>query len=134
VERLMPALLYAYRNHALCEINRMNNNGHDIKVAVASRTDEPDWARICMDHLVIDDGSILKDVFGDLVEISYGSKVGHIKRLHHQTGIPFEEMCFFDNEYWNIEDVSRSLPVKCIYTPDGMTRQAWEQAKAEFDL
>ena len=128
------SLLCYFRNNALCEIKRLNNDGHDIKVAVASKTDEPSWAQICMDHMVIDDGSILKDVFGDLVEISYGSKVGHIKRLNHKTGIPFEEMCFFDNEYWNIQDVSRALPVKCIYTPDGMTRQAWEQAKAEFGL
>lgn len=44
-------------------------------------------------------------------------------------------MCFFDNEQWNILDVSRGLPgVKCYYTPDGMSKKAWQLAKAEFGL
>lgn len=114
----------------------MQKEGHDIKAAVASRTDEPKWARICLSHLVVSDGTTIKDCFNHhLIEISSGSKARHLERLHRKTGIPFEEMCFFDNEQWNILDVSRSLPdVKCIYTPDGMTRQAWKQAKAEFGL
>lgn len=112
----------------------MKKEGYDIKAAVASRTDEPQWARTCMEHLVIADGSTLQHCFGNFVEINYGSKVGHIQSLHQKTGIPFEEMCFFDNEFWNIQDVSKSLPVKCIYTPDGMTLSAWEEAKAAFGL
>ena len=89
-----------------------------------------------MGHLVISDGSVLKECFEDhLIEISYGSKVGHIQRLHKKTGIPYEEMAFFDNENWNIRDVSKSLPqVKCYYTPDGMTRKAWDEAKKHFGL
>ena len=27
--------------------------GRDIRAAVASKTDEPQWARICLDHLVL---------------------------------------------------------------------------------
>jgi magnesium-dependent phosphatase 1 len=123
-------------NHALSEIQRMKNEGHDIQAAVASKTDEPQWARICMDHLVLEDGqTTLADCFGHRVQISYGSKVRHLQTLHSMTGVPLEEICFFDNEHGNIRDVSRSLPaVKCFYTPDGMTQQAWEQAKAEFGM
>jgi magnesium-dependent phosphatase 1 len=114
----------------------MRREGHDIRAAVASRTDEPKWARNCMDHLVIQDGKTIAECFEhDLIEIAYGDKTEHLQRLHKTTGIPYESMCFFDNEHSNIKTVSRSLPaVKCIYTPDGMTRQHWESAKAEFGL
>lgn len=122
----------------MTEINRLNQEGHDIRAAVASKTDEPNWARICMNHLVINDERTITiaDCFEhSLIEISYGSKAGHIERLHRKTGIPYEQMAFFDNEDWNIKDVSRALPaVKCIYTPNGMTRQAWEKARALFGM
>lgn len=88
-----------------------------------------------MQHLMLDDGTLLVDNFGDLVEISGGSKVRHLESLHRKTGIAYEDMCFFDNERWNIQDVSRGLPsVKCVYTPDGMTKEAWEQAKVDFNM
>ena len=107
------------RLHALTHIQNMKADGHPIQAAVASRTDEPRWARICMDHLVLGDGSTtLSDVFGDFVEINYGSKIGHIERLHRKSGIALEEMAFFDNERWNIQDVQAGLPVKCYYTPE----------------
>jgi len=139
----VPIRVFDGAAHALREINRMRRKGSDIRAAIASRTDEPRWARICLEHMAIHDDeedgetlTALKDCFEDrLIEISYGSKVGHLERLHRKTGIPYEEMSFFDNEHWNIQDVSRALPgVKCFYTPDGMTRRAWKDAKAAFGL
>ena len=137
----------------MLDIQRLREQeGHDLRAAVASKTDEPRWARICLDHLVIGssnpqessghdnntDASALRlaDCIEDrLIEIYYGSKVEHIRNLHKKTGVPFADMCFFDNEHWNIKDVSRQLPdVKCFYTPNGMTRQAWEDAKRKFGL
>ena len=113
----------------------MQAGGIDIQAAVASKTDEPEWARICMHHMAIDDGSSLASCFGDRIEISYGSKVGHITRLHKRTGIAFHDMAFFDNEFGNIRSVSKALPeVKCYYTPDGMTSEAWDKAKADFGM
>lgn len=124
-----------YRNYALAEIQRLQKQGVDIKAAVASKTDEPDWARICMRHMAIDDGTSLEDCFQDRVEISFGSKVGHITRLHQRTGIAFADMAFFDNEQGNIRSVLKGLPaVKCYYTPDGMTCEAWEKAKEDFQM
>jgi magnesium-dependent phosphatase 1 len=115
----------------------MRQEGYPIQAAVASRTDEPKWAYICMEHLLIEDGTTIASCFEsrDLIEISYGDKTQHLQRLHKTTGIPYADMCFFDNEHSNIKTVSKSLPaVKCVYTPDGMTRQAWESAKAMFGL
>lgn len=115
----------------------MKSLGHDIQAAVASKTDEPSWAKICMDKLVIDNDTRtpLISCFenGRMVEISYGSKKDHFKRLHKKTDIPFESMAFFDNEYWNISRVS-DLGVKCYYTPDGMTKEDWEKAKTDFGI
>lgn len=120
----------------MADINRLKAQGHGIRAAVATRTDEPRWARICLEHLVIEDGAVLGDCFEDhLIEISGGSKTRHLQRLHAKTGIAYKDMCFFDNEQWNILDVSRELPdVTCVYTPDGMTKQAWEKAKKDFGL
>eukprot|EP00980_Cylindrotheca_fusiformis_P015921 scaffold4661_cov108-Cylindrotheca_fusiformis.AAC.4 len=41
-------------------------------------------------------------------------------------------LVFFDNEYYNIRQVEK-LGVKCIYTPDGMEKIHWQQAKDAFE-
>lgn len=69
--------------------------------------------------------------FGDLIEIAYSNKKDHFRRLHKKTGIPYEEMVFFDNEQYNITSVQQ-LGVKCVYTPDGMMHEHWEEAKRKF--
>jgi magnesium-dependent phosphatase 1 len=105
----------------------------DIRAAVASRTDEPGWAKFCMEHLVVEDGTTLSCCFGKLVEISFQDKTHHFKRLHDKTGIPYQNMAFFDNEHWNIKQVSK-LGVKCFYTPDGMNQQHWLDTKKFFGI
>jgi magnesium-dependent phosphatase 1 len=124
----------------------MRGEGLAIRAAVASRTDEPEWARFCMDLLVVGleeesgDGAVvaststtLSACFGELVEIHFDNKKHHFHRLHKSTGVPYDEMVFFDNEYGNIRTVS-SLGVTCIYTPDGMERKHWDEAKRAFGL
>ena len=120
---------------ALADIHRLQQEeGVDIRAAVASKTDEPDWARYCMQYLVVNkEGTTLQQCFGNLVEISYDNKKYHLQRLHKKTGIPYEQMVFFDNEYGNIRSVS-SLGVKCIYTPNGMQEEHWKEAKQYFNL
>jgi magnesium-dependent phosphatase 1 len=122
--------------YALDEIQRVQADGLPLRVAIASKTDEPEWAYICMEHMTLSDGTPLIDFLEkDLIEISYGSKWNHIQRLHRTTGIPYSEMCFFDNENWNIKDVQEKLPdVKCYYTPQGMTRDAWNKALHHFNM
>ncbi len=105
----------------------------DIRAAVASRTDEPEWAKYCMDKLVVEDGETLSKCFGSRVEISFENKKFHLRQLHKNTGIPFQQMVFFDNEYGNIRCVS-SLGVKCIYTPNGMQVEHWDEAKKALGL
>ena len=40
-------------------------------------------------------------------------------------------MLFFDNEMWNIREVSK-LGVVSIHCPQGMTREVWEEALSVF--
>ncbi|CAB9515152.1 Magnesium-dependent phosphatase 1 [Seminavis robusta] len=130
-----PMRVFKGAAFALNEIETMKSLGYDIQAAVASKTDEPSWAQICLRHLVINDnGTTLGSCFKEgMVEISYGSKVNHFERLHRKTGIKYEQMVFFDNEYGNIRDVS-TLGVKCYYTPDGMMKEDWETAKTAFGI
>jgi magnesium-dependent phosphatase 1 len=43
-----------------------------------------------------------------------------------QTGVPYEKMCFFDDDMTNIRDVG-GLGVHCVYTPDGVTNKLFRQ-------
>jgi magnesium-dependent phosphatase 1 len=127
------SLQVLFSSVALAEINKFRQEGLEIQAAVASRTDEPGWAKFCMDNLVVEDGATLSKCFGSRVEISFDNKKHHFHRLHKSTGIPFAQMIFFDNEYGNIRSVE-SLGVICIHTPDGMNKEHWEEAKKAFDL
>lgn len=60
-------------------------------------------------------------------EVYPGCKVKHFQRIHKRTGIPYEDMVFFDNEYRNVRDVQR-LGVVCVHTPEGFRRKYFEQA------
>lgn len=133
--RGVPITVFDGASHALSEINRMKKEQNiPILVAISSRTDEPSWAYQCMKWLVVSDGTPLcKCIEQDLIEISYADKSKHFESLNRKTGIPFEQMCFFDNEHWNIQSVS-GLGVKCYHTPKGMTKDAWNLALDEFGL
>jgi magnesium-dependent phosphatase 1 len=120
-----------------------------VKVAVASRTDYPKWARACIDMLRLplvatdndaaveenDSGATAMLNLKDLIhhaEIYESDKKAHFLALHKTTGIPFKKMAFFDNEMRNITSVSK-LGVKCFYTPDGMTRDEWDRFVNSID-
>lgn len=64
-------------------------------------------------------------------EIYPGGKKTHFRRIHERTGIPYEDMVFFDNEGWNVTDVAQ-LGVCSVYTPQGMNQAVWQQGLAAF--
>jgi magnesium-dependent phosphatase 1 len=80
----------------------------DCRVAVASRCDEPDWARQLLKLFTIDDGRSFWQALDDgrLAEIYKGSKKTHLKALKEKTGVAFEDMLFFDDDQENIRNVS----------------------------
>lgn len=130
-----PITVFDGASHALSKVNQWKKTQQDngsILAAVASCTDKPSFARQCMEWLVVDDGSTLASCF-DHIEIRNGDKRQHFASLQRITQIPYENMLFFDDWDFNIESVS-SLGVKCIHTPHGMTKDAWEEGIGLFGL
>jgi magnesium-dependent phosphatase 1 len=105
----------------------------DCRVAVASRCDEPDWARQLLKLFTIDDGRSFWQALDDgrLAEIYKGNKKTHLKALKQKTGVAFEDMLFFDDDMENIRNVSE-LGVVSVLTPEGVTADAWEQGLRRF--
>lgn len=104
------------------------------RVAVASRCDVPSWAITLLQTFTVDDdATTMWDVAegGQLVEIYKGSKRAHFKALRDKTNLPFDSMLFFDDDPSNIYDVSR-LGVTCILTPNGVTRDAFQEGLTAF--
>ena len=98
-----------------------------IPIAAASRTSAPTVARQALNGLYLPDDSVLVptedvqeesqkadargqdvklvkayDLF-DYQEIYPGSKITHFRQLHQDSGVPYEDMIFFDDEYRNSE-------------------------------
>ena len=105
----------------------------DCRVAVASRCDEPEWARQLLKLFTIDDGRSFWQALDDgrLAEIYKGNKKTHLKALKQKTGVAFEDMLFFDDDQENIRHVSE-LGVVSVLTPEGVTEDAWEQGLRRF--
>ncbi|KAF6775064.1 hypothetical protein AHF37_05306 [Paragonimus kellicotti] len=74
------------------------------------------------------------DKLFDVMEIYPSSKVKHFNALAKKTGVSFNEMLFFDDLHWNIDEVSR-LGVHAHLVKNGINTglvrralQAYEQA------
>ncbi|KYO20905.1 magnesium-dependent phosphatase 1 [Alligator mississippiensis] len=103
-----PVRLYP---EVVAVLERLSSLG--VPVAAASRTSETRGA------------AQLLELFGlqrflQQTEIYPGAKTAHFHRLQQDTGIPFAQMLFFDDEPRNIQDVS-NLGVTCVLVPAGMT-------------
>lgn len=84
----------------------------EIPIAIASRTGASDQAKELLDLFGI--GHYFTGI-----EMYPGSKIPHFRSLREKTGIAFNSMHFFDDEYRNIED-ARSLGVNAYYVEDGI--------------
>lgn len=109
------------------DLHRRTQAGQPIIVGVASRSDEPSWARECLRKFVVSTGVSMMDIVTEeRCEIYKGSKRNHFAALQKKTGLPYNRMCFFDDDPDNIRDV-KTLGVHCFLTPDGVTRAIFEQ-------
>jgi len=95
-----------------------------VPLAVASRTSE------------IEGANQLVDLFGwekyfTYKEIYPGSKTKHFQKFVHASGIPLEEMLFFDDEMRNIKDL-QAKNVTSILVENGMTLRELERGLNEF--
>ncbi|KZZ93012.1 Magnesium-dependent phosphatase-1 [Ascosphaera apis ARSEF 7405] len=119
---------------------------HNIPLGIASRTCAPELARDMLKQLHIiptfsDDASVSSrkttkalDYF-EFLQIFPGDKTQHFNKIHHLSGIDFEDMLFFDDESRN-RNVQVELGVTFCLVTDGVTRaeidrgvRAWRKRK-----
>ncbi|KAF2089325.1 magnesium-dependent phosphatase-1 [Saccharata proteae CBS 121410] len=98
-----------------------------IKLAAASRTCDPKLAEKTLKYLIIPrstkDSSapvFAWDMF-DYKEIFPASKTNHFANIHKESGIPYDEMLFFDDESRNRN--VETLGVVMQLVRDGVTRE-----------
>ncbi|KIY70048.1 magnesium-dependent phosphatase-1 [Cylindrobasidium torrendii FP15055 ss-10] len=108
----------------------------EITVAAASRTSAPNLARQALNLLLVpnepgqDDQATKAIDFFDELEIYPGSKITHFKRIHQKTGIPYEEMLFFDDEHRNKE--VEALGVTMCLVPNGVNHNVFEKGLSQW--
>ena len=93
-----------------------------IRMALASRTEQPAWAVELVDLLVITDRFAFSEIYPT-------SKLRHFAALREESGINYADMLFFDDEMRNISEVSK-LGVTCIHVSSGMTLPVFQSGLA----
>eukprot|EP01103_Thecamoeba_quadrilineata_P001436 TRINITY_DN11292_c0_g1_i1.p1 TRINITY_DN11292_c0_g1~~TRINITY_DN11292_c0_g1_i1.p1 ORF type:complete len:197 (+),score=27.85 TRINITY_DN11292_c0_g1_i1:78-668(+) len=108
--------------HALMKLKR---DGLGVKLACASRTQEPKWARELLRVLNIYD-------WFDYEEIYPTTKTKHFASLKKRSGLEYVDMMFFDDEDRNIIEVG-NLGVTSIYVRRGLTVKNVLQGLDEYN-
>lgn len=100
--------------------------------ALASTTDEPNWAKECLEKFVTSPGKEPLISCVHAPHIYKANKQTHFRNMKKDyPHIEFSEMIFFDNEMGNINSVSR-LGVNCVYCPEGLTEDIWLEALSNY--
>lgn len=99
-------------------------DGQSIRYAVASRTEQPTWAREILELLQITHRFVLAEIYP-------ASKLKHFAALRDASGVEFDEMLFFDDEMRNIREVS-DLGVPSIYVESGLTASLFQEGLRTF--
>lgn len=95
-----------------------------IPMALASRTEQPSWARELVSMLGI------RHRFS-FAEIYPSSKLQHFAALRHASSIGYERMLFFDDEMRNIHEVG-GLGVTSVYVDDGLDMDSFQAGMQTF--
>jgi magnesium-dependent phosphatase 1 len=130
--------------HRVFSILKIHEQFKGVQIGVASKTTEPAWANTCMNLMDIkidrsmdtrsnsdDKKTCTLRSLVDYEEIYPRNKRVHFEKLHINSGVAYEDMLFFDNEYGNIRDIS-ALGVCCAYCPEGLTDTVWNQGMSAF--
>ena len=99
-------------------------DAESIPMALASRTEQPAWARELIDLLGVAHRF-------EIAEIYPTSKLKHFAALQQVSGIRSDRMLFFDDEIRNIREVS-TLGTTCIHVENGLTRDEFQHGLQQF--
>ncbi|XP_041994181.1 magnesium-dependent phosphatase 1-like [Salvia splendens] len=116
----MPSLYL----HAKGILHALKDKG--IGIAVASRSPTPDKANTFLEKLGIKSFFVAQEIFS-----SWTHKTDHFQKLKQRTGVPYNEMLFFDDEDHNIQAVSK-MGVTSILVDDGVDLGALRQGHIKF--
>ncbi|AFR96825.2 magnesium-dependent phosphatase-1 [Cryptococcus neoformans C23] len=101
-----------------------------IHVAAASRTSAPELAKEALGMLLLpanEGGDHVKAIsYFNTMEIYPGSKLKHFREIHRKTGIPYEQMLFFDDEHRNFEVESLGVTMQLV-PGSGTDRKLFKQ-------
>ncbi|OWZ36733.1 magnesium-dependent phosphatase-1 [Cryptococcus neoformans] len=101
-----------------------------IHVAAASRTSAPELAKEALGMLLLpanEGGDLVKAIsYFNTMEIYPGSKLRHFREIHRKTGIPYEQMLFFDDEHRNFEVESLGVTMQLV-PGSGTDRKLFKQ-------
>ncbi|CAM9637766.1 unnamed protein product [Chrysoparadoxa australica] len=106
----------------------------DTKIAVASATQHRSWAETCLSMFELPSGAKLADMV-EFSAIYPKRKTKHFAQLQKESGIPYNQMLFFDDCTYgdNCGVVERGCPgVVTVRTPEGMTNENWRTGLAKF--
>ena len=84
-----------------------------VSMALASRTHSPETARKLLQLFGIGHFFIFQQIYP-------GSKIRHFESLRKESGIRYEHMYFFDDEYRNVKEV-QSLGVQAVRVRSGLS-------------
>ncbi|KAG0171353.1 hypothetical protein DFQ28_005621 [Apophysomyces sp. BC1034] len=105
----------------------------DTKIAIASRTSTPGWARSALQFLRVPQlDKTLHDLI-DYMEIYPSSKLYHFKALQESSGIDCSEMLFFDDERRNSEVKSLGVHFVLVDNRSGVTMHGFLAALEQFE-
>ena len=93
-------------------------------MALASRTEQPDWARELVGLLGIADRFAFSEIYPS-------SKLKHFAALRDDSRIDYDEMLFFDDETRNIRDLG-SFGVTCVHVGQGMAWELFREGHEQF--
>ncbi|KAL2476854.1 Haloacid dehalogenase-like hydrolase (HAD) superfamily protein [Forsythia ovata] len=111
-------------HHAKGILYALKDKGVDV--AIASRSPTPDIANSFLDKLGIKSMFIAQEIFS-----SWTHKTDHFQRINRRTGVPYNEMLFFDDEDRNIGAVSK-MGVTSILVGDGVNLGALRLGLSKF--
>ncbi|MGI9470885.1 MAG: magnesium-dependent phosphatase-1 [Rubripirellula sp.] len=97
-----------------------------VPMALASRTEQPTWAKQLVELLGIRDRFAYSEIYPT-------SKQRHFSALRRASGIAFDQMLFFDDEMRNIEDVG-SLGVTCIHVANGINHERFQSGLSQMSI
>ncbi|TWT74827.1 magnesium-dependent phosphatase-1 [Allorhodopirellula solitaria] len=98
-------------------------DAQSMPIALASRTEQPAWARELLDLLAATHRFAFAEIYPS-------SKVKHFSALRDATGLEHESMLFFDDEMRNITEVSR-LGVTSVLVEEGMSMELFRKGLSQ---